>query len=63
MDAATARRRIREHEELGAFICLSGEDGPGPAVAVKDLIDVAGLVTTGGGIILPPTRPPPTPSV
>jgi aspartyl-tRNA(Asn)/glutamyl-tRNA(Gln) amidotransferase subunit A len=53
MDATTARRRIAERAELRAFISVSDEEGPGPAVAVKDLIDVAGMVTTGGGIILP----------
>jgi aspartyl-tRNA(Asn)/glutamyl-tRNA(Gln) amidotransferase subunit A len=54
MDAVTARRRIETHSALCAFITLSDEEGPGPAVAVKDLIDVAGMVTTGGGAILPP---------
>jgi len=53
MDAATARRRIAAEPGLNAFISVSDEDGPGPAVAVKDLIDVAGMVTTGGGAILP----------
>jgi aspartyl-tRNA(Asn)/glutamyl-tRNA(Gln) amidotransferase subunit A len=54
MDAATARRRISERQELCAFISISDEEGPGPAVAAKDLIDVAGMITTGGGILLPP---------
>jgi aspartyl-tRNA(Asn)/glutamyl-tRNA(Gln) amidotransferase subunit A len=53
VDAATARRRIAERSDLHAFISISKEEGPGPAVAVKDLIDVAGMVTTGGGLILP----------
>jgi aspartyl-tRNA(Asn)/glutamyl-tRNA(Gln) amidotransferase subunit A len=48
-----ARRRIDEHADLNAFISISAEDGAGPVVAVKDLVDVAGLVTTAGGIILP----------
>jgi aspartyl-tRNA(Asn)/glutamyl-tRNA(Gln) amidotransferase subunit A len=48
-----ARRRIDEHADLHAFISISSEDGTGPVVAVKDLIDVAGMVTTAGGIILP----------
>jgi Asp-tRNA(Asn)/Glu-tRNA(Gln) amidotransferase A subunit family amidase len=50
--------------ELNAFISLSGETGgrgdsgagearTGDRVAVKDLIDVKGMVTTAGGIILP----------
>lgn len=54
MQATTARRRIAARPELRAFISLSEEEGAGPAVAVKDLIDVAGMVTTGGGIIRPP---------
>lgn len=53
MDAASARRRIAQRPELCAFISVSDEEGSGPAVAVKDLIDVAGMVTTGGGSILP----------
>src|SRR5919109_1043921 len=39
--------------ELNAFISRSKEAGRGEAVAVKDLVDVAGMVTTAGGIILP----------
>jgi Asp-tRNA(Asn)/Glu-tRNA(Gln) amidotransferase A subunit family amidase len=39
--------------ELNAFISRSDEDGSGERVAVKDLIDVRGMVTTAGGIILP----------
>ena len=50
-----ARRRIREHEDLNAFISISAETGSGTVVAVKDLVDVAGMVTTAGGIILPDT--------
>lgn len=53
MDVQTARKRITEHPELKAFISLSDEDGPGPTVAVKDMIDVKGMVTTGGGTQLP----------
>ena len=48
-----ARRRIAELRDLNAFISLSDEAGGGPVVAVKDLIDVQGTVTTAGGIILP----------
>jgi aspartyl-tRNA(Asn)/glutamyl-tRNA(Gln) amidotransferase subunit A len=55
LDAATARRRIAAASGLNAFISVADEDGPGPVVAVKDLIDVAGMVTTGGGAILPNT--------
>ena len=54
MDLGEARRRIREHEVLNAFISISDETGDGSVVAVKDLVDVAGMVTTGGGIILGP---------
>jgi aspartyl-tRNA(Asn)/glutamyl-tRNA(Gln) amidotransferase subunit A len=52
-DLAEARGRIVELAHLNAFISLSEEQGEGPIVAVKDLIDVAGMVTTGGGRILP----------
>jgi aspartyl-tRNA(Asn)/glutamyl-tRNA(Gln) amidotransferase subunit A len=53
MDVEEARRRIREHADLNAFISISNETGNGAVVAVKDLVDVAGMVTTAGGIILP----------
>jgi Asp-tRNA(Asn)/Glu-tRNA(Gln) amidotransferase A subunit family amidase len=53
MDLAEARRRIRERADLNAFISVSEETGNGTVVAVKDLVDVAGTVTTAGGIILP----------
>jgi aspartyl-tRNA(Asn)/glutamyl-tRNA(Gln) amidotransferase subunit A len=58
MDVDTSRQLISEHKDLCAFISLSEEDGAGPVVAVKDLIDVAGMVTTGGGVILPPDPAP-----
>jgi Asp-tRNA(Asn)/Glu-tRNA(Gln) amidotransferase A subunit family amidase len=51
-----AKRRIEEHRELHAFISTSDETGDGPIVAVKDLVDVKGTVTTAGGIILPSTQ-------
>jgi aspartyl-tRNA(Asn)/glutamyl-tRNA(Gln) amidotransferase subunit A len=38
---------------LNAFISLTEEQGEGQVVAVKDLVDVRGMVTTGGGTILP----------
>jgi aspartyl-tRNA(Asn)/glutamyl-tRNA(Gln) amidotransferase subunit A len=47
------RERIARHPELNAFISLSLEQGSGDIVAVKDVIDVAGMVTTGGGVLLP----------
>ncbi len=39
--------------ELNAFISRAEVAGSGERVAVKDLVDVAGMVTTAGGIILP----------
>src|SRR5450759_1353626 len=53
MELERARRRILERADLNAFISLSSEEGAGTVVAVKDLVDVAGMVTTAGGIILP----------
>jgi len=53
VDLREARRRIAERAELHAFISTSSEEGTGTVVAVKDLVDVAGMVTTAGGIILP----------
>jgi len=50
-----ARRRIAEQSHLNAFISLTEESGDGEVVAVKDLVDVAGTVTTAGGILLPTT--------
>ena len=55
MDLNEARSRIRARSDLNAFISLSDEQGSGDVVAVKDLVDVAGMVTTAGGIILPKT--------
>ncbi len=55
MDLDEARQRIRENADLNAFISISAESGSGTVVAVKDLVDVAGMVTTAGGIILPNT--------
>jgi aspartyl-tRNA(Asn)/glutamyl-tRNA(Gln) amidotransferase subunit A len=50
--ADEARERIRAREDLNAFISLTDEGGDGPAVAVKDLVDVRGTVTTAGGQML-----------
>lgn len=49
MRVEEARERIRS---VGgnAFISLTDEVGPGPVVAVKDVIDVRGCVTTAGGL-------------
>ncbi|HEY6114421.1 MAG TPA: amidase, partial [Candidatus Dormibacteraeota bacterium] len=51
-----ARQQIARHPELNAFISLTDETGEGTVVAVKDLVDVRGTVTTAGGIILPDKR-------
>lgn len=50
-----ARQRIDDLRHLNAFICVTDEDGSGPVVAVKDLVDVKGTVTTAGSTILPRT--------
>ena len=55
MELGEARRLIRDHSDLNAFISVSAESASGTVVAVKDLVDVAGMVTTAGGIILPNT--------
>ena len=51
VDLEQARARIRERSELNAFISVSDEQGVRDAVAVKDLVDVQGMVTTAGGVI------------
>jgi aspartyl-tRNA(Asn)/glutamyl-tRNA(Gln) amidotransferase subunit A len=53
---AQARARIKQFEHLNAFISVSAEAGVGSVVGVKDIVDVRGTVTTGGGILLPKTR-------
>src|SRR5881398_363553 len=53
VDLEQARARIRERSELNAFISVSDEQDARDAVAVKDLVDVQGMVTTAGGVILP----------
>ena len=53
MDLQEARRHIEEQADLRAFISISAEEGAGTVVAVKDLVDVAGMVTTAGGVVLP----------
>ncbi|HEY4025989.1 MAG TPA: amidase [Candidatus Dormibacteraeota bacterium] len=55
MTPAEARERIRASADLNAFISLTEEDCDGMVVAVKDLVDVRGTVTTGGGALLPAT--------
>ena len=51
-----ARDRIAALVHLNAFISLSSETGSGQVVAVKDLIDVKGMITTAGGRLLPAVR-------
>ena len=53
VDLEQARRKIAERKDLNAFISLTDETGDGPVVAVKDLVDVRGTVTTAGGALLP----------
>lgn len=53
MTPTEARQRIRSRADLNAFISLTDEDGDGPIVAVKDLVEVRGTVTTGGGGFVP----------
>lgn len=49
MDAKHARRKAEELADHGAFISLADDLGSGTLVAVKDNVDVAGMVTTAGG--------------
>src|SRR5438045_1975308 len=55
MRLAEARSRIEERSDLHAFISLTDETEEGTIVAVKDLVDVKGTVTTAGAMILPKT--------
>lgn len=48
MNTKEARAAIERGKDLNAFISLTEEEGEGPVVAVKDLIDVRGTVTTAG---------------
>jgi aspartyl-tRNA(Asn)/glutamyl-tRNA(Gln) amidotransferase subunit A len=47
---------LEQAQELNAFISLTGDDGDGPKVGVKDLIDVRGTVTTAGSPLRPDVR-------
>lgn len=58
MNSGLLRSRIERFSSYRAFISLTAEDSAGSAVAVKDVIDVAGTVTTAGSIILPPSPAP-----
>ena len=53
MHVTDARARARDVADLNIFISMTEEDGDGEVVAVKDLIDVRGTPTTGGGTLLP----------
>ncbi|HEV2953327.1 MAG TPA: amidase [Candidatus Dormibacteraeota bacterium] len=54
MKLADALERIADQRHLNAFISFARDGrGEGEVVAVKDLIDVKGMVTTAGGTILP----------
>jgi aspartyl-tRNA(Asn)/glutamyl-tRNA(Gln) amidotransferase subunit A len=53
LNTTEARQRIEEHRDLNIFISLTDVEGDGPVVAVKDVVDVAGTVTTAGSLILP----------
>jgi len=48
-----ARARAEAVKDLNIFIAMTDEDGDGEVVAVKDLVDVRGTPTTGGGRLLP----------
>ncbi len=48
-----ARARAEELKDLNLFIAMTDEAGDGEVVAVKDLVDVRGMPTTGGGRLLP----------
>lgn len=48
-----ARARAQELKDLNLFIAMTDEAGDGEVVAVKDLVDVRGMPTTGGGRLLP----------
>ena len=50
---AQARVRAQSQADMNVFISLSDESGNGPVVAVKDVVDVRGMVTTAGGVLLP----------
>ncbi|MCU1570164.1 MAG: Asp-tRNAAsn/Glu-tRNAGln amidotransferase subunit and related amidase [Naasia sp.] len=53
MDAIDTRRRARELASYNGFISLNEQAESGELVAVKDNIDVQGMVTTAGGRHLP----------
>ncbi len=52
MRISKARALARQLADLNIFISMTDEDGDGEVVAVKDLVDVRGTPTTGGGTLL-----------
>ena len=52
MRISEARALARQLADLNIFISMTAEDGDGEVVAVKDLVDVRGTTTTGGGRLL-----------
>jgi aspartyl-tRNA(Asn)/glutamyl-tRNA(Gln) amidotransferase subunit A len=48
-----ARARASELRDWNLFITMTEERGEREVVAVKDLVDVRGTPTTGGGVLLP----------
>lgn len=52
MTPEEARRRAQARPDDHIFISYTDETGDGPVVAIKDLVDVRGTVTTGGGTLL-----------
>lgn len=53
MHVKIARERAAGMADLNIFIAMTDEVGDGEVVAVKDIIDVRGTPTTGGGTLLP----------
>lgn len=62
MNADDSRARIRTDWDDHVFISLTDDEGPGPSVGIKDLVDVRDMVTTAGATLLgdrPATRDAP----
>jgi len=54
MQSIQIHRKAEALARFGAFISMADDPGTGTLVAVKDNIDVQGMVTTAGGKHLPP---------
>ena len=52
MNADESRARIRTDWDDHAFISLTEDEGSGPSVGIKDLVDIRGMVTTAGATVL-----------